>query len=87
VDPAVGDPAFQQGPADGGHEGDRPAQVGLGIWVLAATTGMRRSELAGAEREFIDLDGGTLGLHLDLAPHITDDRADRIAAGPGGDPG
>jgi integrase len=31
-----------------------------GIWVLAATTGMRRSELAGAERELLDLDGATL---------------------------
>ena len=31
-----------------------------GMWVLAATTGMRRSELAGAERELLDLDNGTL---------------------------
>jgi integrase len=31
-----------------------------GIWVLAATTGMRRSELAGARRELLDLDGATL---------------------------
>jgi integrase len=31
-----------------------------GIWVLAATTGMRRSELAGAERELLDLDNATL---------------------------
>jgi integrase len=30
------------------------------IWVLAATTGMRRSELAGAERELLDLDGAAL---------------------------
>ncbi len=30
------------------------------MWVLAATTGMRRSELAGAERELLDLDNGTL---------------------------
>jgi integrase len=29
------------------------------IWVLVATTGMRRSELAGAEREFLDLDAAT----------------------------
>ena len=33
-----------------------------GMWVLAATTGMRRSELAGAERELLDLDNGTLTL-------------------------
>ena len=32
------------------------------MWVLAATTGMRRSELAGAERALLDLDGGTLEL-------------------------
>jgi integrase len=31
-----------------------------GVWVLAATTGMRRSELAGAERELLDLDGASL---------------------------
>lgn len=31
-----------------------------GIWVLAATTGMRRAELAGAERELLDLDNATL---------------------------
>ena len=31
-----------------------------GIWVLAATTGMRRSELAGVERDMLDLDQGTL---------------------------
>jgi integrase len=31
-----------------------------GMWVLAATTGMRRSELAGARRDMLDLDGGTL---------------------------
>lgn len=33
-----------------------------GIWVLAATTGMRRSELAGAKRELLDLDHATLEL-------------------------
>ena len=33
-----------------------------GIWVLAATTGMRRSELAGAERGLLDLDKATLEL-------------------------
>jgi integrase len=31
-----------------------------GMWVLAATTGMRRSELAGVERGQLDLDQGTL---------------------------
>ena len=31
-----------------------------GIWVLAATTGMRRSELAGADRDLLDLDSATL---------------------------
>jgi len=30
------------------------------MWVLAATTGMRRSELAGVERKMVDLDSGTL---------------------------
>jgi integrase len=33
-----------------------------GMWVLVATTGMRRSELAGAERELLDLDAATLTL-------------------------
>jgi integrase len=32
------------------------------MWVLAATTGMRRSELAGAERALLDLDNATLEL-------------------------
>lgn len=31
-----------------------------GLWVLAATTGARRSELAGAETVLLDLDAGTL---------------------------
>ncbi|MGH8791040.1 MAG: tyrosine-type recombinase/integrase [Stackebrandtia sp.] len=31
-----------------------------GVWVLAATTGMRRSELAGAARNRLDLDKATL---------------------------
>lgn len=31
-----------------------------GMWVLAATTGMRRSELAGASRDVLDLENGTL---------------------------
>lgn len=30
------------------------------MWVLVATTGMRRSELAGAERRLLDLDASTL---------------------------
>jgi integrase len=30
------------------------------LWVLVATTGMRRSELAGADRAFLDLDAGLL---------------------------
>jgi integrase len=32
------------------------------MWLLAATTGMRRSELAGADRELLDLDSATLGI-------------------------
>ena len=31
-----------------------------GMWILAATTGVRRSELAGVERDMLDLDRGTL---------------------------
>ena len=31
-----------------------------GMWVLAATTGMRRSELAGTSRDMLDLEHGTL---------------------------
>ena len=31
-----------------------------GMWVLAATSGMRRSELAGVERDMLDLNRGTL---------------------------
>ena len=30
------------------------------LWVLEATSGMRRCELAGAHRDFLDLDAGTL---------------------------
>ncbi|GLH97125.1 site-specific integrase [Phytohabitans aurantiacus] len=30
------------------------------LWVLVATTGMRRSELAGADRGLLDLDAGTM---------------------------
>lgn len=33
-----------------------------GLWVLAATTGMRRSELAGVMRSLLDLDSGVLQL-------------------------
>jgi len=32
------------------------------LWLLAATSGMRRSELAGADRELLDLDAGTLSI-------------------------
>lgn len=45
-----------------------------GIWVLAATTGMRRSELAGIEREFVDLDAGTL--EIGDTRVVVDGRAD-----------
>lgn len=34
-----------------------------GMWVLAATTGMRRSELAGVERKDLDLSAATLVIH------------------------
>jgi integrase len=34
----------------------------VGMWVLAATTGMRRSELAGVRRDLVDLDRGRLTL-------------------------
>jgi integrase len=30
------------------------------LWLLAATTGMRRSELAGIDRDLLDVDAGTL---------------------------
>lgn len=33
-----------------------------GMWLLAANTGMRRSELAGVERSMLDLESGTLRL-------------------------
>jgi integrase len=33
-----------------------------GIWVLAASTGMRRSELAGVERDTLDLNQGTVAI-------------------------
>jgi integrase len=32
------------------------------LWLLAATSGMRRSELAGVDRELLDLDAGTLSI-------------------------
>lgn len=32
------------------------------LWLLAATSGMRRSELAGADRELLDLDDATLSI-------------------------
>jgi hypothetical protein len=34
--------------------------IGSALWVLEATTGMRRSELAGVHRDGIDFDIGTL---------------------------
>jgi integrase len=46
-----------------------------GVWVLAATTGMRRSELAGAERELLDLDGATLEIADTRV--VVDGRADQ----------
>ncbi len=32
------------------------------MWLLSATTGMRRSELAGVDRDLLDLDAGTLAI-------------------------
>ncbi len=32
------------------------------MWLLGATTGMRRSELAGADRDLLDLDAATLSI-------------------------
>ena len=32
------------------------------LWVLEATSGMRRCELAGARRDLLDLDAGTLAI-------------------------
>lgn len=46
-----------------------------GMWVLAATTGMRRSELAGVRREMLDLDAGTLSIEhtrIVVAGHAVD---------------
>ncbi len=34
------------------------------LWVLEATSGMRRCELAGAERDLLDLDNGTLAIEV-----------------------
>ena len=34
------------------------------LWVLEATSGMRRCELAGARRELLDLDAGTLSIEV-----------------------
>jgi integrase len=34
------------------------------LWVLEATSGMRRCELAGAERDLLDLDMGTLAIEV-----------------------
>ena len=35
------------------------------MWLLAATTGMRRSELAGMDRELLDLDARTLATEVE----------------------
>jgi integrase len=46
-----------------------------GMWVLAATTGMRRSELAGVGRDMLDLEKGTLTVEdtrVVVAGHATD---------------
>ena len=47
--------------------GARPAAPRSGaalfaLWVLEATWGMRRCELAGAQRDLLDLDAGTLAI-------------------------
>ena len=34
------------------------------LWVLEATSGMRRCELAGARRDLLDLDAGTLSIEI-----------------------
>src|SRR5262249_17529052 len=34
------------------------------LWVLEATSGMRRCELAGARRDLLDLDAGTLSIEV-----------------------
>lgn len=34
------------------------------LWLLEATSGMRRCELAGARRELLDLDAGTLSIEV-----------------------
>jgi integrase len=34
------------------------------LWVLEATSGMRRCELAGAQRDLLDLDAGTLAIEV-----------------------
>jgi integrase len=46
-----------------------------GMWVLAATTGMRRSELAGVERDMLDLDQGMVAIEntrVVVKGHATD---------------
>jgi integrase len=46
-----------------------------GMWVVAATTGMRRSELAGVERNMLDLDQGTVTIEntrIVVNGHATD---------------
>jgi integrase len=56
-----------------------------GVWVLASTTGMRRSELAGVDRNRLDLDGATLEIAdtrvvVDGRPTTRTARARRVGA-------
>jgi integrase len=51
------------------------------VWVLAATSGMRRSELAGAQRDMLDLDAATLAIEdtrvvVDGKPIDSDGKSD-----------
>jgi hypothetical protein len=36
----------------------------FGLWVLETTSGMRRYELAGAQRDLLDIQSGTLGIEI-----------------------
>jgi len=38
------------------------------LWVLEATSGIRRSELAGARRDRLDLEAGTLAIEATRVP-------------------
>jgi integrase len=44
--------------------GLEPKTVFFALWVLEATSGMRRCELAGARRDLLDLDAGTLTIEV-----------------------